>query len=145
MFHRCSTGGPLVGTGVVGRAPGSSTPGGKGFVCAATKAPAPAQTPNTPSQSVRFTQRGTMSSLAAAMTDVVAKDELADVAVVHQEHAPTGALGEPLHEPCEPVRVFEHEDVQRDPASRQTDRLRERQPDRLGLGWPGEERLLAFQ
>src|SRR2546422_469585 len=88
MFHRCSTGGPLVGTGLVGRAPGSSTPGGKGFVCAATKAPAPAQTTNTPSQSVNFTQRGTVPSLAAAMTDVVAQDELADVAVVHQEDAP---------------------------------------------------------
>src|SRR5207244_5498557 len=142
-FHRSLAGGELVGAGVVGRAPGASTPGGKGFVCAATKAPAPAQMPNTPSQSVRFTQRGTTRSLTAAMTDVVAQDELADVAVVHQEDTSAGALGEPLHEPREPLRVFEHEDVERDPASRQTDRLRERQPDRLGLGWPGEERLLA--
>jgi hypothetical protein len=57
--HRWLVGAALVGVGVVGRDPGSSTPGGKGFVCAATNAPTPAQTPNTPSQSVSFTQRGT--------------------------------------------------------------------------------------
>src|SRR5207237_2036262 len=35
-------------------APGSSTPGGQGVVWAATKAPAPAAPPNTPSPSVRL-------------------------------------------------------------------------------------------
>ena len=57
------------------------------------------------------------------MTDVVAQDELADVAVIHQEDTPAGPLGEPLHEASEPIGILEHEDVERDAASGQAHKL----------------------
>ena len=56
---------------------------------------------------------GSASMSARTPSDVVADDELADLAVVHQEDAPRGELGEPLHEPDEPGRLLEHEDVER--------------------------------
>src|SRR5213080_4214757 len=144
-LHRSLAGDGLVEGGVVDRAPGSSTPGGNGFVCAATNAPAPAHTANTPTHTTIFSPRRTGARLPAAVPHVIAEHEVSDVAVVDEEDPPAGPLGEPLHETGESVGLLQHEDVQRHVAAGEPDGLREGQPDRLRLRRPREEGMLALE
>ncbi len=84
-----------------------TTWGGSGFECAAMNAPAPAEPLSRSTQSatltaIRMGRRYRVDGRSAfAPGHVVAHDELAELAIVHEEHPPGRDPGQPLHEPHE--------------------------------------------
>src|SRR5581483_1168681 len=110
--------------------------GGSGLECAAMNAPAPAEPPSSSTQSATLTaslmcRRYRVDRRSAlAPGHVVADDELAQLAVVHEEHAPGREPRQPLHEPHQPGRVLQHEHVEGHTGLRELQRLGERELDR---------------